>query len=33
MLIDNENKKVYEWLSGYTNGGTLGFLSQITNKI
>jgi len=45
MLIDNENKnkKVHEWLSSYTNDGTLdivtgyftvgalGFLSQVTN--
>jgi len=46
MLLDNENKnkKVYEWLSDYTNDGTLdivtgyftvgalSFLSKVTNK-
>ena len=44
VLIENKNKKVHEWISEYSNDGTLdivtgyfnvgvlGFLSQITNE-
>jgi hypothetical protein len=44
LLLDNENKKVYEWLKDYTSEGTLdivmgyfiigalGYLAKVTNE-